>query len=142
MLGICSFFQGVVWHVYFFLWLYNPIQALAASMKFSVSLQLLDLEQSVGLLGRWSARRKASTCTQTQKNAHTTQTLHIHAQSGIRTRGLGVCSSEDSLCLRPLGYRNGRLACIVTTNNKKIKVRGFSPQANYTELATAACRQS
>jgi hypothetical protein len=36
----------------FFLWLDSPIQALAASMKLSISLQLLDLGQSVGLLGR------------------------------------------------------------------------------------------
>jgi hypothetical protein len=27
-------------------------------------------------------------------------------------------------------------------NNKKIKLRGFSPQANYTDRATAACRRS
>jgi hypothetical protein len=39
-------------HNFFFLWLYSPIQALAASMKLSVSLQLLlDLWRSVGLLG-------------------------------------------------------------------------------------------
>jgi hypothetical protein len=36
----------------FSLWLYNPIQTLAASIKLSVSLLLLDLGQSVGLLGR------------------------------------------------------------------------------------------
>jgi hypothetical protein len=36
----------------FFLWLYSPIQTLAASMQLSVSLQLLDLGQLVGLLGR------------------------------------------------------------------------------------------
>jgi hypothetical protein len=36
----------------FFLWLYNPIQALATSVKLSVSIQLLDLGQSVGLLGQ------------------------------------------------------------------------------------------
>jgi hypothetical protein len=36
----------------FFFWLYNPIQTLSASMKLSVSLQLLDLRQSVGLPGR------------------------------------------------------------------------------------------
>jgi hypothetical protein len=34
------------------LWLYRPIQALATSMKLSISLQLLDLGQSVGLLGQ------------------------------------------------------------------------------------------
>jgi hypothetical protein len=37
---------------FFFLWLYSPIQAFAASMKLSASLQLLDLGQSVRLLGR------------------------------------------------------------------------------------------
>jgi hypothetical protein len=36
----------------FLLWLYSLLQALAASMKLSVSLQLLDLGQSVGLLGQ------------------------------------------------------------------------------------------
>jgi hypothetical protein len=34
------------------LWLYSPSQTLAASMKLSISLQLLDLGQSVGLIGR------------------------------------------------------------------------------------------
>jgi hypothetical protein len=39
--------------VSFSLWLYSPIQAFTASMKLSVSLQLLDLGgQSVGLPGR------------------------------------------------------------------------------------------
>jgi hypothetical protein len=38
--------------LFFFLWLYSPTQALAASMKLSVSLQLLDLGQPVALLGR------------------------------------------------------------------------------------------
>jgi hypothetical protein len=37
---------------FIFLWLYSPIQALAASMKLNVSLQLLNLGQSVELLGR------------------------------------------------------------------------------------------
>jgi hypothetical protein len=35
-----------------FFWLYSQIHVLAASMNLSVLLQLLDLEQSVGLLGR------------------------------------------------------------------------------------------
>jgi hypothetical protein len=43
---------SLVYLLFFFLWLYSPIQALAASMKLSVSLQLLDLGQSVALLGR------------------------------------------------------------------------------------------
>jgi hypothetical protein len=56
-----------------FLWLYSPIQALAASMKLSVSLQLLDLGQSVGPLGRViSLSQGLYLCTYT-KNAHTTK---------------------------------------------------------------------
>jgi hypothetical protein len=57
------------------LWLYSPIQASAASIKLSVSLQILDLGQSVGLLGRVISSSQGSACTQTQKNEHTTQTL-------------------------------------------------------------------
>jgi hypothetical protein len=49
------------------------------------------------------ARRKAPNCTQTQKNAHTL-TLNIHALSGIRTYDPSFRASEDSACLRPLGY--------------------------------------
>jgi hypothetical protein len=76
----------------------TPIQV--ASMKLSVSLQLLDL----GQLDGWSACRKASTCAQTQKNAHTTQTLNIYALSGIQTHGPSARPREDNSCLRPLGY--------------------------------------
>jgi hypothetical protein len=39
-------------NILFPLRLYSPIQALAASTKLSVSLQLRDLGQSVGLLGQ------------------------------------------------------------------------------------------
>jgi hypothetical protein len=76
-----------------------------------LSFGFLDLRQSVGLFGRWSARRKASTCTQTQKTAHThththKQTLNIRALSVIRTHDPGFRASENSACLRPLGYRD------------------------------------
>jgi hypothetical protein len=40
-------------------------------------------------------------------NAHT-QTSNIHALSGIQTNDLGFRASEDSACLRPLGYRDRR----------------------------------
>jgi hypothetical protein len=59
----------------FFLWLYNPIQALAASMKLSVSLQLLDLGQSVGLLGRViSSSQGLYLYKNTEKRTHNTNT--------------------------------------------------------------------
>jgi hypothetical protein len=68
--------------------------------------QFLDQGQSVGLLGRViSSSQGHSACTQTQKNAHT-QTLNIHALSGIRIHGPGFQASEDSARLRPLGYRD------------------------------------
>jgi hypothetical protein len=83
------------------------MQALAASMKLSVSLQLLDLGQSVGLLGRViGSSQDHYLYTTTQKNAHTTQTLNIRSQSEIRTHGPGVRASEDSSCLRRLSYRD------------------------------------
>jgi hypothetical protein len=45
--------------------------------------------------------------TQTQENARThTHTPNIHAVSGIRTHDHSVRASEDSLCLRPLSYRD------------------------------------
>jgi hypothetical protein len=54
--------------IFFSFWLYSPIQALVASLKLSVSLQLLDVEQSVGPLGRVIS--SSQFCTQTQKNMH------------------------------------------------------------------------
>jgi hypothetical protein len=81
---------------FFFLWLYRPIQTLAASMKFSVSLQLLDLGQSVGLLGRVISLSQGLYLYTITEKPHTTQTLNIHGQSGIRTHGPGVRASEDS----------------------------------------------
>jgi hypothetical protein len=45
-----------------------------------------------------------------KKHAHTTQTLNIHALSGIRTHGFGVLANEDSLCLRPLVYRDRQVS--------------------------------
>jgi hypothetical protein len=67
----------------FFLWLYSPVQALAASMKLSVSLQLLGLAQSVGLLGRVISSSQGHhlyTNTENTNTQQTTQTLNIHAQ--------------------------------------------------------------
>jgi hypothetical protein len=85
---------------FYFLWLYSLIQALAASIKLSIWLQLLDLGQSVEPIGR------VISSSQTEKNAHTTQILNIHAQSWIRTHGPGVRAGKDSSWFRRLGYRD------------------------------------
>jgi hypothetical protein len=74
---------------------HSPIQALAASMRHPVSLQLLYLGQSVGLLG-WVISSSQGLCLYTN--------INIHAQSRIRTHGPSVHASENSLCLRPLSY--------------------------------------
>jgi hypothetical protein len=100
----------------FVIWLYNPIQSSAASMKLSVSL----LEESDG----WSARCKASICAQTQKDAHTTATLNINVLSGILIHGPDVRTSEDNSCLRLLAYCNQFSFRIIIQNEYRIK---YSP---------------
>jgi hypothetical protein len=84
-------------HNFFFLWRYSP------NLNSPFHFGLLDLRYSVALLGRVISSSQDH-CTQTQKNAHT-QTLNIHALSGIRTHDPGFRASEDSACLRPLGHR-------------------------------------
>jgi hypothetical protein len=70
--------------------------------------QFLNQGQSVGLLGRViSSSQGLYLFTNTEKNTHThTQTLNIHALSGIRTHDPGFRASEDSARLRPLSYRD------------------------------------
>jgi hypothetical protein len=65
--------EGIV-----FLWLYSPIQAFAAYMKLSVSLQLLDLGQSEGLLG-WviSSSQGLYLYTNTEKRTNNTNIKHL-----------------------------------------------------------------
>jgi hypothetical protein len=67
----------------------------------------LYLRQSVGLLGRViSSSQGLSTCTQTQKNAHThTNTTHPFTEWDSNPL---FRASEDSACLRLLGYRDWR----------------------------------
>jgi hypothetical protein len=92
-------------------------------MKLSVSLRFSrSLRQSVGFLGR------VISSLQTQKNAHThthTHTLNIHALSGIRTHDPGFRASEESACLRPLGYRD-------RPTGRTLPLRTFSSTALWT----------
>jgi hypothetical protein len=93
-----------------FLWRYSPNLCLGLPPWNSpFHFGLLDLRHSINSLVGWSARRKASTCTQTQKNTHIhTNTTHP-CPEWDSTHGLGFRASEDSACLRPLGHRNRRL---------------------------------
>jgi hypothetical protein len=56
--------------------------------------------------------------TQTQKNAYTP---NIHALSEFRTHDHGFRASEDSACLRPLGYRD-RLIIFDTRTKQQVKL--------------------
>jgi hypothetical protein len=78
-------------------------------MNLSVSFQLLYLGQTVGLLGRVISSSQGLYLYTNTENVHTTQALNIHAQSGIQNHGPGVRASEDSSCLRPLGYRDRQI---------------------------------
>jgi hypothetical protein len=92
----------------FFLWRYSPNLGLVLPPWNSpFHFRYLDLRQSVGLLGGWSARRKASLRVHKHRKTHThTQKLNIYALSGIRTHDPGFPASEGSECLRPLGFRD------------------------------------
>jgi hypothetical protein len=82
-------------------------------MKLSVSLQLLDLGQSVRLLGRViSSSQGLYLYTNTEKRAHNTNTKHLC--SGILTHGSGVGASEVNSCLTPLGYRDRQIYLYLT----------------------------
>jgi hypothetical protein len=72
-----SKYIGITYHLSLSLWLYSPLNR---GRFFGFLLYI----QSVGLLGRRSARREASTCTQNNKNIREAHT-YIHASNGIRT---------------------------------------------------------
>jgi hypothetical protein len=78
-------------------WLYSPMQALAASMKISISLQLLDLGQLVGLLGRVIS---LSQCLYLYTN-----TKHPCSEWDLNPRSQRPLS-EDSSGLRLLSYHD------------------------------------
>jgi hypothetical protein len=78
----------------------QPLFSLGRSFSF------LILHSQQDSLDEVSSRRKASTYTQNNTN---TEKIHtdIHASIEIRTYNPTVRASEDSSCLRPLGYRDG-----------------------------------
>jgi hypothetical protein len=60
--------------------------------------------RSVGFLGLWWARHKASTSTQDNTNRINAHNTNFHAPSGNRTHNPSVRAGEDSSCFRPRGY--------------------------------------
>jgi hypothetical protein len=91
----------------FFLWRYSPNLGLDLPPWNSLfHFSFLDLKQSVGLLGRvMSSSQGLYLYINTEKRTYA-HTLNIHALSGIRTHDPGFRGSEDSACLRTLGYRD------------------------------------
>jgi hypothetical protein len=77
---------------------------LRASVKRFVSLQFLNLRQSVGLLGRGNSPTQGRYLHRT--NEHRITQTNIHAFSGIGTHDPSVRAGEDSSCLRSRGHRD------------------------------------
>jgi hypothetical protein len=104
--------------IVFFLWRYSPNLGLGLppwSSPFHFG--FLDLRQSVGLLGRVIS---SSQLVHKHRKTHTyTQTLNIHALSGVRTHDPGFRASEDSSCLRSPGYRDRHwIVCMIKLSDK------------------------
>jgi hypothetical protein len=73
--------------------------------------QFLEHSQTVQLLGRVISSSQVLYLNKRQ-HKHTekrTHTSNIHALIGIRTHDPGLRASEDSTCLRPLGYRDRQI---------------------------------
>jgi hypothetical protein len=87
------------WKYIFFLF----VPTLEHRADFSVSWSFL---QTVGLLGRVISSSQGLYLTTGQHKHRKKHTSNIHALSGIRTQDPGFGASEDSTCLRPLGYRD------------------------------------
>jgi hypothetical protein len=113
--SLCSPFYDAQIGRIFFPWRYGPNLDLGLPpWNYLFHFGFLDFRQSVGQV--ISSSQGLSTCTQTQKNAHT-QTLNIHVLSGIRTHDPGFREGEDSACLRPLGYRDRLGRGLVSKNS-------------------------
>jgi hypothetical protein len=101
---------------FFFLWRYSPNSSLGLppwNSPFHFS--LLDFRHSEGLLGGGGVISSSQGLYLYTKTHIHTQTPNIHFLSWIRTYGPGLRASEDSACLRPLGYRD-RLEQSITSN--------------------------
>jgi hypothetical protein len=99
-----------------------PPQWGAYSILWSVGLiyQFLDHSQTVGLLGRViSSSQGLYLNTGNPNTEKRTHTSNIHALIGTRTHDPGLRASEDSTCLRPLGYRDRQYNYIISKSNFK-----------------------
>jgi hypothetical protein len=88
----------------FFLWRYSPNLGLGLpTWNSPFHFGLLDLGHPVEFFGR-AISSSQGLYLYTNRKRHTHK--HIHALSGIRSHDPGFRASENSACLRPLGYRD------------------------------------
>jgi hypothetical protein len=89
----------------FFCLLFLPLEH-RTTVKRSLHFSFLKFRQSVGLLGRGiSPSQGLYLHTGQHKHRINVRTPNIHARGGIRIHDHGG-ASENSSCLRPLGYRD------------------------------------
>jgi hypothetical protein len=77
-----------------------------ASVKRFVSLQFLNVRQSIGLLGRGIRPVQGHYLHRTTQTPKKRRQTSINALSGIRTHVRSVRAGEDISCLRPRGHRD------------------------------------
>jgi hypothetical protein len=100
---------------FFFLWLYSPIKALAASMKLSVSLQFLDLGESVGCLGRViSSSQGLYLYTNTEKRTHNANNKHPCPEWDSKPRSRRPRGYRDRLDFIYYSFIMGFMGCVYT----------------------------
>jgi hypothetical protein len=86
------------------------------------------ISQLVGLLGRVMRSSRGRRPTQTQNKL--IHTPNIHALSGIPTHNPGFRASEDSACLRPLGYCDRLRA---SEDSACLRLRGYCDRLRESE---------
>jgi hypothetical protein len=114
-------------YISFFLWRYSPNLGLSVppwNSPFHFGFLDLKTVSRTPWVGDQLVAKPLHLYTNTEKRTDT-QTLNIHALSGIRTQDPGFRESEDNACLRPLGYRD-RL-CIQVTYRLLRKARFAFP---------------
>jgi hypothetical protein len=124
-----------VWRPFFFpLTLEPQFWPWPTSMKLSVSLRFIR-SQTFGRTP-WAGDQLVARPLPVQKHRKThihTQTLNIHALSGIRTHDPGFWESEDSACLRPLVYSDRLEHHVVEAEFCQIK-RRYNPEDSTVDI--------
>jgi hypothetical protein len=104
--GVCNCINA-----FSFLWRYSPNLGLGLS-PWNSPFNFSFLELKTVSRTPWAGDQLVARPLLVHKHRKThtyTQTLNIHALSGIRTHDPGFPESEDSACLRSLGYRDRRI---------------------------------